>query len=194
MKKRGVGRPRDTDPAETRREILKAAEETFAAAGFSGATTRAVAARAGVNVATLHYHFGSKERLYLEVLDSARSFEGSPAAAGASPSARVAASVEALFDAGWERPASTRLSLLHRLAGPRAEAGADPRAAALARAIAEAGATPARTPDEAARLVLALLDGALVAVRNGSDGEAGPPPEDARRAVVAAALRLAGLG
>ncbi len=71
MEKKGVGRPRDGNPEETRREILRAAAEAFAACGFVGATTRAVAARAGVNVATLHYHFGSKEGLYRAVLGNA---------------------------------------------------------------------------------------------------------------------------
>src|ERR1019366_6322895 len=55
MQKRNVGRPRGGDPVETRRGILNAAEECFAASGFVGATTRRVAARARVNVATLHY-------------------------------------------------------------------------------------------------------------------------------------------
>ena len=40
----------------------------FARAGFSGATTAAIAAAAGVPKANLHYHFGSKHELYHEVL------------------------------------------------------------------------------------------------------------------------------
>ena len=191
MRKRGVGRPRGTDPAETREAILAAAEEAFAASGFAGATTRAVAERAGVNVATLHYHFGSKERLYRAVLESAREVSEPAPSAGLPPAARVAATVETLFDAGWSRPALARLALLERLAGPGGRALLpDPRAAALARVIRDAGG--AGVPDEAVRLILVLLDGALVASRNGQhEGE--PPPEGPRRAVVAAALRLAGL-
>ena len=65
--RRHVGRPRGGDPVETRRVLLDAAEECFAKAGFAGATTRQMAARAGVNVATLHYHFGSKEELFQAV-------------------------------------------------------------------------------------------------------------------------------
>jgi AcrR family transcriptional regulator len=203
MKKRTVGRPRDGDPAETRREILRAAEESFAASGFVGATTRQVAARAGVNVATLHYHFGNKERLYRSVLESSVSGGIPPASAASAPAERLASVVESLWTLGWERPSLARLSLLHRLAGPASPSGGppvpheDPRAELLAKTLADVAVKPALPADEAARLVLVLLDGALVAARNGHAPEPGggvpAPPEMPRRAVVAAALRVAGL-
>ncbi|MGH6932238.1 MAG: TetR family transcriptional regulator, partial [Dongiaceae bacterium] len=50
--------------------ILKAAEEVFATAGFSGARTAAIAKRAGVPKANLHYYFRTKEELYRRVLES----------------------------------------------------------------------------------------------------------------------------
>ncbi|MGA7992991.1 MAG: TetR/AcrR family transcriptional regulator, partial [Thermoanaerobaculia bacterium] len=164
MKKRSVGRPRDGDPAETRREILKAAEESFAASGFVGATTRQVAARAGVNVATLHYHFGNKERLYRAVLEAAVSGGVAPTSNGSTPADRLSSLVEALWNSGWERPSLSRLSLLHRLAGPAPSAGGapdpheDPRAALLAKTIADITGKPAPSAGETARLVLVLLD------------------------------------
>jgi AcrR family transcriptional regulator len=193
-----VGRPRDGDPAQTRREILKAAEESFAAAGFVGATTRQVAARAGVNVATLHYHFGNKERLYRAVLESAVAGGLPEASRASSPADRLASVVEALWNYGWTRPSLPRLSLLHRLAGPApGENGPhapldDPRAALLARTIADVSAKGGIPAEETARFVLTLMDGALVAARNG-DGPDAPVPEAPRRAVVAAALRITGL-
>ena len=49
---------------ETARRILAAAIPCFAAKGKSGTTTRDVAGAAGVNVATLAYHFGGKDGLY----------------------------------------------------------------------------------------------------------------------------------
>lgn len=55
-------------PRETRQRVLDAASELFAAHGFHGTTARDIAERAGVNLAAAHYHFGSKETLYLEVL------------------------------------------------------------------------------------------------------------------------------
>jgi len=54
---------------ETRSRILAAATQRFAETGFAGASTRSVAAEAGVNVATLAYHFGGKDGLYEAVLN-----------------------------------------------------------------------------------------------------------------------------
>ena len=51
----------------TRERLLTAAAELFAERGFRGATMRAIAARAGTNLAAANYHFGSKEKLYREV-------------------------------------------------------------------------------------------------------------------------------
>lgn len=50
--------------------ILKAAEEVFATAGFAGARTAAIAKRAGVPKANLHYYFGTKEALYRRLLEA----------------------------------------------------------------------------------------------------------------------------
>ena len=54
-------------PGSTKGRILAAAEEVFAARGFEGASTREIAARAGVNISSLHYHWESKETLYFAV-------------------------------------------------------------------------------------------------------------------------------
>ena len=53
---------------DTRERLTSAAATLFADHGFHGTTIRDIALRAGANVAAGHYHFGSKERLYLEVL------------------------------------------------------------------------------------------------------------------------------
>jgi len=50
--------------ATSREEILDAAEELFALHGFEGVGMRAIAEGAGVAQALLHYHFGTKERLF----------------------------------------------------------------------------------------------------------------------------------
>lgn len=49
--------------SDTKARILDAAEELFAGQGFSATSLRNVVAAAGVNLAAVHYHFGSKERL-----------------------------------------------------------------------------------------------------------------------------------
>jgi TetR/AcrR family transcriptional regulator len=52
-----------------RARILQAAEEVFAEQGYRGATTAAIAGRAGLPKANLHYYFGTKEALYRAVLE-----------------------------------------------------------------------------------------------------------------------------
>ncbi|MBX3027695.1 TetR/AcrR family transcriptional regulator [bacterium] len=54
-------------PESTKARILRAAEAVFAARGFDGASTREIAAAAGVNISSLHYHWESKETLYFAV-------------------------------------------------------------------------------------------------------------------------------
>jgi len=63
---RRAGRPQGSP--ETGDRCLDAAEALFAADGFAGTGMRDIARRAGVTVATLAYHFGSKEKLYGRVL------------------------------------------------------------------------------------------------------------------------------
>lgn len=53
---------------ETQTRILDAAEELFLQHGFEGASMRMLTARAGVNLAAINYHFGSKDALIEAVL------------------------------------------------------------------------------------------------------------------------------
>ncbi len=48
---------------ETRTRILEAAEELFMQHGFEGTSMRLLTAKAGVNLAAVNYHFGSKDAL-----------------------------------------------------------------------------------------------------------------------------------
>jgi len=52
----------------TSERLLEAATELFARRGFQGTSIRDIAERAGANVASGHYHYGSKKGLYLQVL------------------------------------------------------------------------------------------------------------------------------
>ena len=60
-----------TRPAgtETRRTILEAALDLFAARSFDGASTRLIAERAGVTQPLLNYHFAGKEELWRAAVD-----------------------------------------------------------------------------------------------------------------------------
>jgi AcrR family transcriptional regulator len=53
----------------TRRRIVEAARDVLLERGHGGATTRAVAEKAGLRVSLVHYHFGGKHGLLLDVLE-----------------------------------------------------------------------------------------------------------------------------
>jgi AcrR family transcriptional regulator len=53
----------------TRERILRAAERIYAASGFHGMSLRDVTLLAGVNLAAVNYHFGSKDKLILALAD-----------------------------------------------------------------------------------------------------------------------------
>ncbi len=53
---------------DTKEQILNVAERQFAEKGFSGTTLRGVIREAEVNIAAIHYHFGSKEELFIAVV------------------------------------------------------------------------------------------------------------------------------
>ncbi len=54
---------------ETKERILDAAERLFADSGFSATSLRDITGEAGVNLASVNYHFGSKEALLSAILD-----------------------------------------------------------------------------------------------------------------------------
>jgi AcrR family transcriptional regulator len=54
---------------ERRRALVRAAFNQIAERGFEGLRTREVAAEAGVNIATLHYYFPTKEALIRGVVE-----------------------------------------------------------------------------------------------------------------------------
>jgi AcrR family transcriptional regulator len=58
------------DPAKeaaTKAAVLCAAERLFALNGFQNVSVRDITAEAGVNLASVNYHFGSKDALLLEI-------------------------------------------------------------------------------------------------------------------------------
>jgi AcrR family transcriptional regulator len=56
-------------PAANRASMVAAALDEFAARGFKGASMDAIAARTNTTRALINYYFGSKEKLYLAVLE-----------------------------------------------------------------------------------------------------------------------------
>jgi AcrR family transcriptional regulator len=54
--------------ADTKEQLLDAAEDLFAEHGFAATSLRELTARAGANVAAVNYHFGGKDNLAKAVL------------------------------------------------------------------------------------------------------------------------------
>lgn len=101
-----------TDGDQTYASLLEAAGVLFAAHGYAEATSKAIAAEAGADVASINYHFGSRNGLYQAVLVEAhrrliRLEQLQAIAAGAgSPSDKLAALLDTLLaattgDQGW---------------------------------------------------------------------------------------------
>jgi AcrR family transcriptional regulator len=67
----GPAPARRRDREKTRQEILDVAFAEFAEKGFSGGNTDAIAQRAGVTKRLIFYYFGSKEGLFIAVLEMA---------------------------------------------------------------------------------------------------------------------------
>jgi len=77
------------DGKDTRQRLLAAAVELFAEKGYWEASNAEICERAGTNSASLNYHFGSKENMYVEAWKYAfsKSLEAHPPEGGVSADA-----------------------------------------------------------------------------------------------------------
>jgi AcrR family transcriptional regulator len=66
---KGPGRPSGAVPGQSRAAILDAARELFGKQGFLRTTTRAIASKAGVDAALVHYFFKTKDKLFAAAVD-----------------------------------------------------------------------------------------------------------------------------
>lgn len=100
--------------------LLDAAEAVFAEKGYGGATTAAIALRAGLPKANLHYYFRTKEQIYRAVLDRIlglwlAAFD--PATAGDDPAAVLEAYIRAKIRLSREHPQASRVFAREILSG-----------------------------------------------------------------------------
>jgi len=58
-----------TQDTQTPDRILQTAEEMFAEQGYWGVSLRSITRECGVNIAAIHYHFGSKEELLERIFE-----------------------------------------------------------------------------------------------------------------------------
>jgi AcrR family transcriptional regulator len=140
--------------SQTREEIAVAARAQFAELGYERATFRAIAGAAGVDPALVVHFYGSKERLFREVMQLPPAFSAALAAIAEGPHEQVGRRLAALIVAGLENPA-TRPIVLGRIRC----ASSHPEAAALVREtvthdlLTLAGAITDDQPDKRAVLV-----------------------------------------
>src|SRR5512132_461830 len=66
-----VKKVRGARTKNTRRKIVTAASELFVAEGYHATTLEQIAARAGVAVQTVYFHFGNKRSVLKEAVDVA---------------------------------------------------------------------------------------------------------------------------
>lgn len=84
--------------ADSRKKVLEAALACFGAFGYEGTSTRAVAERAGVTHTLVLYHFGSKEQLWLAMMeDSLANYSAAVSANLEENASRPAAEVLRIF-------------------------------------------------------------------------------------------------
>jgi AcrR family transcriptional regulator len=101
-----TGRSADTSAAkeDRRQALVRAAYNQIAENGFEGLRTREVAAKVGLNIATLHYYFPTKEALIAGVVDYAMQRFRSTLAPHGSPADQLAGHLRAVRDLLRDEP------------------------------------------------------------------------------------------
>ena len=70
MQAKKASESRSSAEEKTAERIVAAATKLFAERGFDGTSTKEICAAADVNIAAIHYHFGSKEALHSHIIES----------------------------------------------------------------------------------------------------------------------------
>lgn len=109
-----MSRPtRTRDAARSKAEVLDVAEQVFSEAGFSGARVDEIAARMSTTKRMIYYYYGSKEELYVAVLERAyrgiREAERSMEFGELAPPEALRRLAELTFDHHHQHPAFIRL-------------------------------------------------------------------------------------
>ncbi|WP_431934396.1 TetR/AcrR family transcriptional regulator [Micromonospora sp. RP3T] len=191
MPRRRPGRPRRDDQRPTRDLVLAAATALFAERGFDAVSVRDVAAAAGVDVATVAHHTGTKAQLYdacfarvfsaeREAVEAAGDRARAALAAGPADAVRALHDlVDVFVDFLEDRPETTAL-WLRRWLEPRRHTELDRRYAAplyaqveqLLVAASAAGALVEPAPHVTVRSLVWAVHGHVVALAAGAGSEA----------------------
>jgi AcrR family transcriptional regulator len=188
---------------ERRVQIVEAAIELISREGLAAASTRQIAAEAGVSLSTLHYCFGTKEALIDAVIEAIVAQIGDVAATAIPADAGLAVAIDSAVHAFWGLVENTpglqtmqyelTLSALRGnrdLARAQYEEYVGVAEQIFRRAAKNSGERPAVPVRDLARFVVAGLDGLIL--QHLSD----PDVRRSRKQVchlVRAAVQLAGI-
>jgi len=119
------------DPDSMKARILACARRVFGEYGFHGTTTRMIAQEVGIDISTLHYHWGEKKDLYEAVVldinkdmgqslrDVEKIIHGRPLAE------RMAIAIDMMTDYLFDHPEISNLILFRHYGKTRHEASLD---------------------------------------------------------------------
>jgi hypothetical protein len=156
------------DPESMKARILAVARRIFGEYGFHGATTRMIAQEVGIDISTLHYHWGEKKDLYEAVIldinkdlrqslvDVEKIVHGRPLAE------RMAIAIDVMTDYLFAHPEVSNLILLRYFGKTRHESSLDFKVPEFTGDIARSmGLTkdPKNVPPRAAMEVLTVMNG-----------------------------------
>src|SRR5438067_5516951 len=165
-----------------RQELVLAAFHQIAERGFEGLRTREVAAEAGVNIATLHYYFPTKEALIRGVLEHAMSRFRSTLAPHGSPESQLRNHLRAVRRLLQDEPQlgavmgelalrSARDASIAALLRETYDAWHATMRGLLRRAVNDGELRPELDSDEVAALVVTTLTAMTLPIAAGSQAE-----------------------
>jgi AcrR family transcriptional regulator len=148
------------DPESMKARILAVARRIFGEYGFHGTTTRMIAQEVGIDISTLHYHWGEKKDLYEAVIldinndlgqsliDVEKMIHGRPLAE------RMAIAIDVMTDYLFAHPEVSNLILLRYFGKTRHESSLGD----IARSM-RLTKDPKNVPPRAAMEVLTVMNG-----------------------------------
>src|SRR5712692_1993588 len=168
-----TNRQEGTTSERRRQELVQAAFNQIAERGFEGLRTRDVAAEVGVNVATLHYYFPTKESLIRGVLDHAMSRFRSTLEPHGSPSEQLRNHLRSVRKLMSDEPElgmvmaelalrSARDRSIEKISRETRDAWHTTMRGLLRRAVREGKLRPELDSDAVATLIIAVLTGLTI--------------------------------
>ncbi len=123
------------DPDSMKAKILRSSRKLFGEYGYHGLTTRMIAKDVGIDISTLHYHWGDKENLYESVIIDIndeiqlllKNIE--KVVSGQKLSCRLEISIDKICDFLFENPEIAKLTLYSYFAKTRSDTLFDNRIA-----------------------------------------------------------------